>query len=73
MGTLAAGEDNNANCGEDAPGNSPCVKNISTLTFVEQPGLPVLRVTVSGGSAEGVDTTTEYHYGPDRKSYLPAP
>lgn len=47
IGNIPAGEDNSANCGEDAPGKIACVKNTSTLAFVKQPGLPALRVTVS--------------------------
>jgi len=74
VGNLHAGYDNTTHCGEDVTGNPPCVKNTSTLEFVEQPGLPALRVTVSGNPAgqEG-DATTEYRYDPGRKSYLPAP
>jgi hypothetical protein len=74
VGNLHAGYDNTTNCGEDVTGNPPCVKNSSTLAFVEQPGLPTLRVTVSGDpAAQGGDATIEYRYDTGRKSYLPAP
>ena len=74
VGNLSAGYDNSANCGEDVTGNPPCVKNTSTLAFVEQPGLPALRVTVSGGPpAQGGNATTEYRYDTRRKSYSLAP
>ena len=71
VGNLHAGYDNTTHCGEDVTGNPPCVKNTSTLEFVEQSGLPALRVTVSGDPAG--DAATEYRYDTGRKSYLPAP
>ncbi|WDJ95933.1 hypothetical protein [Xanthomonas campestris] len=74
IGNIPAGEDNSANCGEDAPGKIPCVKNSSTLAFVQQQGLPALRVTVSADPpTSGGDETVEYRYDAAQKSYLPAP
>lgn len=74
VGNLPAGQDNSANCGEDAPGKIACVKNASTLAFVQQPGLPGVRVTVSGDpSANGGDAAVQYRYDSARKSYVPTP
>ncbi|CEE80064.1 conserved exported hypothetical protein [Xanthomonas citri pv. citri] len=74
IGNIPAGENNSANCGEDAPGKIACVKNSSTLAFVKQPGLPALRVTVSADPpTSGGDATVEYRYDAASKSYLPTP
>ncbi|MEA5122774.1 hypothetical protein [Xanthomonas floridensis] len=74
LGNLPAGEDNSADCGEDAPGKIPCIKNSSTLEFVPQAGLPKLRVTVSAGPpTSGGDETVVYRYDAAQKSYLPTP
>lgn len=76
IGNIPAGEDNSANCGEDAPGKIACVKNSSTLAFVKQPGLPALRVTVSADPpTSGGGATVEYRYdaATASKSYLPTP
>ncbi|AZR25542.1 hypothetical protein [Xanthomonas vasicola] len=74
IGNVPAGQDNSADCDEDAPGKIACVKNSSKLAFVKQPGLPALRVTVSADPpTSGGDETVEYRYDAARKSYLPTP
>jgi len=57
LGSVAAGGENGANCGDDLP--TPCVSSTGTLSFV-RPGsgtMPVIRVNLSGTQVEGPGKT----------------
>lgn len=57
LGTVAAGGDNSANCGEGLP--TPCVSSTGSLSFARpvSGSMPVIRVNLTGTEVEGPGKT----------------
>lgn len=74
VGNVAAGEDNDADCGQE-PGDRACHRTKGTLSFGTpgDGGLPTIRITMTGASAETADGITDYRYDTASKQYQPAP
>lgn len=75
-GNVVTGEDNDADCGQEA-GDRACYATKGTLSFGEagSGGLPAIRIAMSGtgANAEAANGVTEYRYDTDKKQYLASP
>ncbi len=67
LGTIASGEDNEANCGEPTDGLVACVKRHGTAAFVTgaYAGMPEIEVTYPDGGP-----SVRYRYSSEIKSYI---
>lgn len=76
VGNLQAGENNDADCGEDADGR-PCRRSEGTLRFgpAGRDGLPAILIamTATGPDAGEKTGTTEYRYDTSKKQYVAQP
>ncbi|MFD0725009.1 hypothetical protein [Lysobacter brunescens] len=74
IGNIAAGEDNDADCGQE-PGDRACYQTKGTLSFGTpgDGGLPTIRIAMSGTGTEAASGVTEYRYDTAGKQYQPAP
>jgi hypothetical protein len=76
VGNVFAGEDNDADCGQEA-GDRPCRASKGALSFGApgDGGLPSIRIAMSstGASAEASGGVSEYRYDSASKQYQPAP
>lgn len=76
IGNIAAGEDNEADCGQE-PGDRACYETKGTLSFgpAGSDGLPTIRIAMhgTGAGAETANGTTEYRYDAGQKQYVASP
>ncbi len=74
IGNIAAGEDNDADCGQE-PGDRACYQTKGALSFGTpgDGGLPTIRIAMTGTGTEAASGTTEYRYDTASKQYQPAP
>lgn len=76
VGNIAAGEDNEADCGDEA-GDRACYETKGALAFgpAGADGLPTIRIAMrgTGANAEAANGITEYRYDAGQKQYQPAP
>ncbi len=80
LGSVAAGGDNSANCGDDLP--QPCVASSGRLSFVAPASgtMPVIRMVMSGtevaaaGKARALDAkhAVDYTFDAETRQYQPA-